>query len=145
MEGSPLGEAVLSCAAPVDIDTPGEYSSDKEFCMTTNRIGTVTLAIDGMSCGHCVQAVSKALAAMPGVRVRSVALGSAVIEAADGWAAGNAVAALEEAGYPAKAVSDAADTVSPTQAKGGGGCCGGSKNAVPGGGLGAKTSGGCCR
>ena len=40
-------------------------------------------------------AVSKALAAVPGVRVRSVAVGSAVIEAADGWAAGNAVAALE--------------------------------------------------
>lgn len=112
---------------------------------TTNTTGAITLAIDGMSCGHCVQAVNKALAAVPGVTVRSVAVGSAVIEAADGWAAGKAVAALDEAGFPAKAVADTADTVSPMQAKSGGGCCGGLKNPMSGGGLGAKSSGGCCR
>lgn len=111
---------------------------------TTKTNTTTTLAIDGMSCGHCVQAVTKALSAVPGVQVKSVAVGSAVIEATDGWAAGKAVAALEEAGYPAKAVGDAAAAVAPIPAKGGGGCCGGAKNAMPGGAPGAKASGGCC-
>jgi len=111
----------------------------------TNTTGTVTLAIDGMSCGHCMQSVTRALAAVPGVKVRSVAVGSAVIEAADGWAAGKAVAALEEAGYPAKAVPDTADTLPPAHAKSGFGCCGGAKHAMLGSGPGAEASGGCCR
>jgi len=60
--------------------------------------GTTTLSIDGLSCGHCVQAVTKALSAVPGVTVRSVAVGAAEIETKDGRAAGQAVAALEAAG-----------------------------------------------
>ncbi|MBN8597209.1 MAG: heavy-metal-associated domain-containing protein [Planctomycetes bacterium] len=119
---------------------------------TTDTNNTTTLRIDGMTCGHCVQAVTKALSAVPGVEVTSVEMGSAVIEASDGWAAGKALAALDEAGYPAKAVGDAAGAGSPKPAKSGGGCCGGARNAIPGGGLAmpqsegsAKTSGGCCR
>lgn len=108
---------------------------------TTNTTGTITLAIDGMTCGHCVQAVTKALSTVPGVTVRSVAVGSAVIEAADGWAAGKAVAALEEAGYPAKVMGNVAGAASPMQAKSGGGCCGGAAKAQGAGG--AKNSG-CC-
>ncbi|MFA6043733.1 MAG: cation transporter [Phycisphaerales bacterium] len=111
---------------------------------TTETNKTTTLAIDGMTCGHCVQAVTKALSAVPGVRIKSVALGSAVIETADGWATGKAVNALDQAGYPAKAVGDTAATAPTTPAKSGGGCCGGAKNAMPGGTPGAKTSGGCC-
>lgn len=111
---------------------------------TIQTIGTATLNIDGMTCGHCVQAVTKALSAVPGVKVRSVAVGSAVIEAADGWATGKAVAALEEAGYPARAASDVAVTVAATPVRSGGGCCGGAKSAMPGGTPGAKSSGGCC-
>lgn len=126
---------------------------------TTKTNNTTTLRIDGMTCGHCVAAVTKALSAVPGVKVRSVAVGSAVIETVDGWATGKAVNALDEAGYPAKAVGDAAGAGSPMPAKSGGGCCGGANrtqpdggNAIPGGasaipqGEGsAKTSGGCCR
>ncbi|HZT73758.1 MAG TPA: cation transporter [Terriglobales bacterium] len=41
---------------------------------------TLTLAIAGMSCSHCVAAVEKALAALPGVAAASVAVGSARIE-----------------------------------------------------------------
>lgn len=100
---------------------------------------TTTVAVDGMTGGHCVQAVSKALAAVPGVKVKSVAVGSAVIETDDRWAAGNAVDALDEAGYPAKAVNDAAAAGSTSPAKRGGGCCGGAKDA-----SGAKPAGGCC-
>jgi copper chaperone len=35
------------------------------------------IAISGMSCGHCVARVSKALSAVPGVRVDKVDVGSA--------------------------------------------------------------------
>jgi len=104
---------------------------------TTNAPGTTTLSIDGMSCGHCVQAVTKALSAVPGVTVRSVAVGAAEIEAKDGRAAGQAVAALEAAGYPAR--TTAAATSVP--AGSGGGCCGGaSASSKPNGGK----AGGCC-
>ena len=111
---------------------------------TTETNKTTTLSIDGMSCGHCVQAVTKALSAVPGVKVRSVAVGSAVIEAADGWTTGKAVAALDEAGYPARAAADVPVTAATTPVRSGGGCCGGAKNAMPGDAPGAKTTGGCC-
>lgn len=118
---------------------------------TTETNKTATLSIDGMTCGHCVAAVTRALSAVPGVKVRSVAMGSAVIETADGRATGNAVAALEEAGYPARSAADVSVTVAASPAKRGGGCCGGAKNAMPSGGSampqgggGAKTTGGCC-
>lgn len=41
---------------------------------------TRTLQIDGMSCGHCVSRVNKALTAMPGVKVEQVAVGSATVQ-----------------------------------------------------------------
>ena len=37
----------------------------------------LTLYIDGMSCGHCLNAVNRALAAAPGVEVGSVQMGRA--------------------------------------------------------------------
>lgn len=111
---------------------------------TTNATGTTTLAIEGMTCGHCVQAVTNALSAVPGVKVRSVAVGSAVIEANDGRAAGKAVAALDEAGYPARAVGDNESKAAPTPSRGGGGCYGGAKAAIPGSAAARGTSGGCC-
>lgn len=61
-----------------------------------------TLAIDDMSCGHCVRAVSGALGRVPGVTVRSVAVGNAEIEAPDGLSVAAALAAVEEAGYPVR-------------------------------------------
>lgn len=41
----------------------------------------VTLEISGMSCGHCVGRVTKALAALPGVKVGGVQVGRAEVEA----------------------------------------------------------------
>ena len=38
-----------------------------------------TLTIEGMSCGHCVQAVKRALEGVPGVEVREAEIGSATI------------------------------------------------------------------
>lgn len=89
---------------------------------TTNR--TFTISIDGMTCGHCVQAVIKVLSAVPGVKVHSVTVGSAEIEAADGWAVGKAVTAVEEAGYGARVPDDPA-VAAQAPAKNDGVCCGG--------------------
>ena len=38
------------------------------------------LEIDGMSCDHCVRAVSTALRALPGVAVEEVAIGRATVD-----------------------------------------------------------------
>ena len=39
----------------------------------------LTLRIDGMSCGHCVARVQKALSGLDGVEVRNVEVGSAEV------------------------------------------------------------------
>ena len=69
----------------------------------------VTLAIDGMSCGHCVRAVESALAATPNVRVRRVGVGSAELVLAPGATADAALAAVGEAGYAARVASGPID------------------------------------
>lgn len=38
------------------------------------------LSIEGMSCDHCVRAVTTALAALPGVQVERVEVGAAAVE-----------------------------------------------------------------
>ncbi len=40
----------------------------------------MTLDISGMSCGHCVGAVSRALKGIAGVEVEAVAIGSATLQ-----------------------------------------------------------------
>jgi copper chaperone CopZ len=60
------------------------------------------LKIEGMHCGACVRRVTQALEKTAGVKVESVAIGSAVIETADAAAA---VAALQKAGFAAQPVS----------------------------------------
>lgn len=63
---------------------------------------TVTLHIEGMSCGHCINAVNKALNGVEGANVVSVQVGRAVVETApDGPSADQLVAAVDEAGYDA--------------------------------------------
>lgn len=65
----------------------------------------ITIKIEGMSCGHCVSAVEKALGAVPGVsRVDEVSLerGEARIEGLPD--PDQLVAAIEEEGYEARVV-----------------------------------------
>ncbi|HEX2837376.1 MAG TPA: cation transporter [Phycisphaerales bacterium] len=69
---------------------------------TKSQTAEYTLLIDGMTCGHCVRTVSSTLNKVPSVVVRSVAVGSAEIEAPDGLTVAAAVVALDEAGYPAR-------------------------------------------
>ena len=67
----------------------------------------VTLHIEGMTCGHCLNAVNRALATQPGTSIESVQMGRAVVETS--LAPEALVAAIEDAGYRATAVpSDAA-------------------------------------
>ncbi|MGE3844775.1 MAG: heavy-metal-associated domain-containing protein [Vicinamibacterales bacterium] len=64
------------------------------------------LNISGMSCGHCVARVSKALTAVPGVTAKDVQVGRAVIESTVTPVPQRAIAsALEDAGFHLDAVS----------------------------------------
>ena len=62
----------------------------------------IVLHIEGMSCGHCLNAVNKALAGTPGVKVESVRIGRAEVDYDERVTAPAAVvAAVADAGYRA--------------------------------------------
>ena len=64
----------------------------------------VTLQIEGMSCGHCLNAVNQAIGTVPGARIESVQIGRAVVETGpDGPSAEVLAAAVTRAGYRATA------------------------------------------
>jgi copper chaperone len=48
--------------------------------MEEGQMDKLTLDIKGMSCGHCVQGVRKALAGLDGVDVEQVGIGSATVK-----------------------------------------------------------------
>ena len=63
-------------------------------------MSTKALEIDGMSCGHCVKAVTMALQELPGVEVRDVRVGRAIIDADDQVVTPAQIAqAIDEAGF----------------------------------------------
>lgn len=60
----------------------------------------VTLKIEGMSCGHCVSAVTKALRGVEGVQVENVAIGEATVAYEPGTTNETAIAeAVADEGY----------------------------------------------
>ena len=62
----------------------------------------LTLHIEGMSCGHCLNAVSRALAALPGLQVESVRMGRAELRYDEGMLDQSRIeAAVTDAGYRA--------------------------------------------
>jgi copper chaperone CopZ len=62
----------------------------------------LTLDISGMSCGHCVAAVDKALRSLDGVAVESVKIGSATVEYDPARVSSDAlIGAIDDAGYAA--------------------------------------------
>ena len=66
----------------------------------------ITLAISGMSCGHCLNAVNRALAGLDGVEVKSVQMGRADLRVRDGNSTDLATAAISRAGYRVESVQD---------------------------------------
>ena len=64
---------------------------------------SVHLTIEGMSCGHCVAHVRRALESVEGVQVRTVEIGSADVELDAAKATAERVAeAVTDAGYAAQ-------------------------------------------
>jgi len=61
------------------------------------------LSINGMSCGHCVALVKQTLAALPGVQVNAVDIGTATVTYDASVESADAIAnAVSAAGYPAQ-------------------------------------------
>jgi copper chaperone len=59
--------------------------------------------IEGMSCGHCVHAVTKALKELDGVAVENVSVGSATVSYDPGVTSVEQITrAVEDAGYDAR-------------------------------------------
>ena len=79
------------------------------------------LEIEGMSCGHCVEAVGRALRGVEGLEVRSVRVGGAQVVAGGPGTIARAIAAIEEAGFSARAV--VAGGAGPESAGPGCSCC----------------------
>ena len=66
----------------------------------------LVLHISGMSCGHCLHAVSSALSQLPGVTLRSVRIGRAEVDYDPGTISPEQISsAVAEAGYAATAGS----------------------------------------
>lgn len=58
------------------------------------------IKISGMSCGHCVSAVKKALSTIHGITVKDVQIGKAVVNIDDGSEAlQKVITSIEAAGY----------------------------------------------
>lgn len=63
---------------------------------------TQSLAIQGMSCGHCLNAVNRAISSLPGARAISVRIGRAEVEFDENLTSPERIAeAISAAGYPA--------------------------------------------
>lgn len=68
----------------------------------------LTLQIDGMSCGHCVARVEKALSKLDGVFPGRIAVGSAEIDYDPARTPFERIRlALDDAGYTARPIQDA--------------------------------------
>lgn len=62
-----------------------------------------TLHIEGMSCGHCLNAVSRALSLVPGVQINAIRIGRADVTYDETTTSPSQLeAVIREAGYRAK-------------------------------------------
>lgn len=69
-------------------------------------MNTYALSISGMTCGHCVARLTKVLAALPGVTVSDVQVGSARVEwQLDQTSERSLAAAIDQAGFHLDAVA----------------------------------------
>jgi copper chaperone len=69
----------------------------------------LTMNVQGMTCGHCVHAVTKALKDLDGVTVEKVAVGSATVSYDPAATSVEQITrAVEDAGYEARLAGQAA-------------------------------------
>ncbi|MCC6620876.1 MAG: HAD-IC family P-type ATPase, partial [Deltaproteobacteria bacterium] len=73
---------------------------------TTTAPDTITLAVDGMTCGHCVSRVDKALRAVPGVQDVTVTLADHKARVSGSASREALAAAVVQAGYEARSVPE---------------------------------------
>jgi len=67
---------------------------------------TLTLAIQGMGCGHCVARVKEALGKLAGVQTETVEIGSATVRYDAAQATPESIRqAIEDLGYEAEAAA----------------------------------------
>jgi copper chaperone CopZ len=64
----------------------------------------ITMTISGMSCGHCLNAVNRAIAGVSGVEAKSVRVGRADLRVPDDSTVARLKAAIEEAGYKVEGI-----------------------------------------
>ena len=67
--------------------------------VVTEQPRSLTLAVEGMHCGGCVKAVTRAVESVPGAVAERVAIGSCTILVAPGASEAQVVAAIRAAGY----------------------------------------------
>jgi copper chaperone CopZ len=60
---------------------------------------SMVLEVSGMSCGHCVAAITTAVSALPGVAGVDVDLGAGTVRVGGAPDAAQVMAAIEDAGY----------------------------------------------
>lgn len=66
----------------------------------------ITLKVEGMSCGHCVQAVRKAITEVEGATLEQLAVGSATVSFDPSrTTVGALIDAVADAGYDAQEVT----------------------------------------
>ena len=66
----------------------------------------MTMKIDGMTCGHCVSQVTKALKGLDGVKLEQVSVGSATVSFDSAVASEDRIAkAVEDQGYAVAATT----------------------------------------
>ncbi len=64
-----------------------------------------TFSVEGMSCGHCVSAVTRAVQQVDAAANVQVDLSKQTVAVASGASIDAVKAAIEQAGYPVKAVA----------------------------------------
>ena len=72
---------------------------------------SITMHVDGMSCGHCVASVNRALTTLEGVHVKEVRVGAAEVAFDPATTTPDRISqVLGEAGYAVRSVAQAGDT-----------------------------------
>ena len=66
----------------------------------------IAITISGMSCGHCLNAVSQAVSSVNGAKLKNVQIGRADLRVPDDSTVARVKTAIEEAGYKVEAIGN---------------------------------------